>query len=511
MKMNYRIPSSILLTIICFFISCHILFSQNKQLDYEKMAKENIKLLFNYLTLGNHLKTQTLLSNDILISGYGKDKASKILKTISDRVALTKNYNYKAINKINDEIKVRLKMDGHKSDFTFTLNELGKFTEINIVKIKLRPISNDKKEKQITIPSNAIPFNLLNRYVIFKTKIKDHTLTFIFDSGVQGTVIDKEVAKKLNLPTNGKVTYRGISNTSRGTIITVAEFKLSNRIIIKNLLAGTADLSEISNSLGDKIDGIIGHDLLASFVTKIDFDAKIMSFANTMNRFNTENYKAFFFSLKNGTPEINTTIKLKTGTTIKGKIKLDSGLGSELLLNGKILKKNKIFSELEPQKEISGLDIGGNHKTYLSSIASLHFLSETFYDVPLRFTKNKLKSDNIGLIGNKIISKYDWIFDYKNNKAYYKQNKYYQKPFKYLCTPFVIIKRKNKLLFKDVNKTYDDEIKNNYEIISVNNLKSNDFKKVRELILTESIKLTIVYLDNNGNKKTFIYHTKRMI
>ncbi|WP_299626958.1 retropepsin-like aspartic protease [uncultured Tenacibaculum sp.] len=503
--MNHRIKLTIFIATIFFSINCQAIFQKKKQLNYQIMAKENIRLLFKYLTLGDNIKTQELLSNDILISGYGKDRVDEIIKTISNNVELSKNYSYKAIKKINNKIKVRLKMESHKNDFTFTLNESGKFSEINI--IKLKHISDNSKDQKDLVPSNSIPFELFRNYIVFKVKIKNRLLNFMLDTGAEITLIDKKVAQNLNLPNNGRITYNGVSNNSGGYITTINNLKLSDQITIKNLTTGTVDLSKISDYFDTKIDGIIGSQLLSSLVIKIDFNTKSMSFANTISNFNTQGYNTFFFSTKDGIPEINTTMKLETGKVIKGKMSIDTGYGGNFFLSRRFVKKNKILSKLEPKKEKTGTDIGGHHKTFLTSVASMSFLNETFNDVPTLFSKSKL--GKMGLIGNRIISRYNWVFDYKKNKAYYKRNNFYSKPFQYLCTPFFIVKKKNKLLFIDVDKTDKSQIKNGYEVVSVNKFKT--IEKIRELIHTENIELNIIYLDGKGHEKNLVFRTKRII
>ena len=189
-----------------------------------------------------------------------------------------------------------------------------------------------------------------------------------------------------------------------------------------------------------------------------------------------------------------------------------------MYLNAKTVKKYDLESKFEKKTVSESFSITENFDVFYSSLESISFLNQKFFDVPVTCSKDKgnytSSNERIGIIGIEILKKYNWVFDYKNQKAYYKRNKNYPIKFGYVCTDFYIEKKENELYFNNIkkdSKLLKEGIKNDFKIISVNGLKVTNYKKILDLIETDNISLDIIYLDNSGKELTVKYQTKRLV
>ncbi|WP_299683279.1 aspartyl protease family protein [uncultured Tenacibaculum sp.] len=516
--MNFNLKPLFVAILLCLLFSNQRLSSQNSQSAYKTLAKENIQFLISSLMTKKHEKINTLLDSNVTVSGYKKTKAITILKKISEKVNLNNNYIFKAIHKSNGLIKVRLKMKGQAKDFTYTLNNKGKFLVIDMADVKKNNLDINSFNSYKNSP-RTIPFKIRNGFICFELEIKGEKLTFVFDTGAQGTVIAKDVVRRLKLKSKGKRLFYGASGSAYEEIVLIDSYKLNKYLTVKNLPATALDLTELRKLINYNIDGFIGNGLLSAFVTEIDFDNEVITFHKSTNKIEKEYPNNFFLSLnKRRIPVATTKIQLKNGENFKGKALLDTGASGSMYLNAKTVEKYNLESKLEKKVMSKNFSATGTFSVFLSSLESISFLNQKLFDVPVTCSKHKgnytISNERIGIIGIEILKKYNWVFDYKNQKAYYKRNNNYPIKFGYVCTDFYIEKKENELYFNNIkkdSKLLKEGIKNDFKIISVNGLKVTNYKEILDLIETDNISLEIIYLDNSGKELTVKYQTKRLV
>lgn len=370
-------------------------------------------------------------------------------------------------------------------------------------------------------PSSIVPFVLEDNLIFFKATIKGikDTLNFVFDTGATACVLDSTIAANNNIEPFTEHNTSGATGSATYKIASIEAFQVDS-LELNNVTTVLVNLSHLEN--GRSINGIIGADLLFKYITKIDYDKKELIFHNDLSAVNTL-YKSkltFDFGIGNGfpIPHIPMAIKLKSGKEIEGKVLMDSGAGSNFVLNSNITKDNNLLESFNPKITTYSTSLTGEENEYESTLHSLSFDNEKYMDVPISIPLSSegvdAFPDLLGILGNGIMKRYNWILDYNNFTAYYEPNKLKDISFEYPCTDFRIKREGQKMFFENVQNNsvaYNKGIENGMEVKSVNGYGIENLTEIKELFRKESITLEIEYLTLNGKKKKIIIETKRKI
>lgn len=379
----------------------------------------------------------------------------------------------------------------------------------NKEKIKVEQTNN------VTIEPWIVPFVLEDNLIFFKASIKGikDTLNFVFDTGASMCVLDSTIAAENKIEPFTENMATGASGSTDYKIASMEEFQVKG-LKLSKLNTVLVNLSHLKHGLS--IDGIIGRDFLFNYATKIDYDKKELIFYNEISEVKTIYKNKLTYNLDWGIPQIPIGIKLKSGEEFEGNVLMDSGAGLNFMLNSNITRDNNLLESFNPKIHTSSTSLTGEDDEYESSLHSLSFNNEEHLDVPVHIPLSTAGVNAtpglLGILGNGIMKRYNWVFDYKNQTAYYESNTFKDEKFDYLCTDFFIKKEDQKLFFKNVQKNsveYKKGIEDGMEIKSINGYGIEDYSEIKKLLKKEYIKLKIEYLTMNGKKKKIIIETKR--
>ena len=126
----------------------------------------------------------------------------------------------------------------------------------------------------------TVPFELQHDLMFIKVTINDSDkpLNFLLDTGAGVTVIDSKPSQELAL----RITDTAKINTSGKPIISKESkpntLKIGQKLILENISLIVMDLSHISNYFKQKVDGVIGYDLLHKVITETNMDRQEVLF-----------------------------------------------------------------------------------------------------------------------------------------------------------------------------------------------------------------------------------------
>lgn len=125
---------------------------------------------------------------------------------------------------------------------------------------------------------DKVPFRLCWGYlVIVQGSIGNvHKLNFLVDTGAYPSVVDQRIAQSLGL--EGQAARVNLSNQSVGTRQAVVPSLAVGPIRVASLPVLTEDLSFFQKALGDKVDAIVGMDVLKKSSFSINYRTKEMRF-----------------------------------------------------------------------------------------------------------------------------------------------------------------------------------------------------------------------------------------
>jgi hypothetical protein len=377
-------------------------------------------------------------------------------------------------------------------------------------------------------PIERIPFELKGEYVIFKLTLNNSdTLNCLFDTGATSgvMVLNDRVAKDMNLASGKSVSATG----GGGSVKDVKKIKGNtlkiNDIVLKGIILYCIPLEHIELESGINIDGIVGDILLTRYVVKVDYDTGYIEL------YSKDEYQY----LGNGIeipikkiPVLNLSyltgiVEFDDGTSVKGKYLIDSGAAHSLIFSSPFSRKNDLktkFSKLITYKT-KGLS---DDEIDMSTGRLKHFsVGELdFRSLPVSISnadKGVLSWKKFsGILGNKILRKYNITYDYKRNVTYWELNQYTDALIETNCAGFEVAYIDNSRTRIIVNQLSNDSpaqragIMIDDEVIAIN---MQDALKVGVLgihqMLKEHGKEIEIQVKRDEEIITFLFHLRLII
>lgn len=326
-------------------------------------------------------------------------------------------------------------------------------------------------------PVTTSAFELYGDHIFVKLSVDDsEPLDFILDTGDGLTVIDLDVAKRLNLPLDHKQSTTSAQGSITGALIKHNKVELNDLVLEKNIKIYATGLKHLEISIGRNIDGIIGYDMLHHHIVRLNYDLKQIEVYDSGSYPKKGEEMAFKFHT--AIPVISGYITLNNGESIEGDFFLNTGAGTTLDFNTPFANANGIIDKTGEHYSyfVKGL---GNKETkhYEGRVKSLRFGSFSFEDLPIGISQvqSGIQGDKkmAGIIGNKVLSRFNILFDYKLHKIYLEENSNGKKDFTVNCSGIDVQMDENleKVLIHQVFEGSQAEaagIKLNDEIVNVN-------------------------------------------
>lgn len=285
------------------------------------------------------------------------------------------------------------------------------------------------------------------------------TLNFIFDTGATGASIDSAVAEKIGITKENRqqVSMAGSGGAQLYQMALNQNLKFGT-LAIKDLNLVLINFSSLSANLGQRLDGIIGYEILNQYVTQIDFDQKKLSFYNSIATVDTNGYTAipFEFSRNINIPRFPVSIKLANGQTFTGKVMFDTGSAISLIVSTPFSKYHDFSSKLGQISLSTGRGLNAFTQDQLANIKSMSFNGFEFGEMGIRLTVNdkaEPKDGYLGILGIEVIKHFNVILDYAHKKIYLKPNKAYGSPFRIETGPGIYAEESKTFLEKNKHKS----------------------------------------------------------
>jgi hypothetical protein len=237
---------------------------------------------------------------------------------------------------------------------------------------------------------------------------------FLLDTGAGMNVIDKATADKLGMKAVGDYKAVGI-----GGLVDI-RFRIGKSIYlgpveIQKPYFVEIDLESISRSLGIKLGGLFGTDLLHRCLADLDIAGRKL-FLHPPGTWDERQEDWQEVTFYNNSPSLTGT--LSNGR--KGLFLMDTGAGgATVAFNESFISKQELFEDRKVGKGSSG-GAGGRITTYSGRIPWFEFCGRRIdkLSVSLMVSENgvsELEASG-GLIGNRILSRFRMLIDYPNKR-----------------------------------------------------------------------------------------------
>lgn len=271
---------------------------------------------------------------------------------------------------------------------------------------------------------------------------------FVFDTGATGFYLDSlfyaENFSSQAYPL-GKALLQGAGVEQKMTPLVAIPLAFSIDTLSGEYQSSITPLIELKEILGRKADGIVGKDFFGATAGKylaIDYLHGRFAVASTLP--DTSGYRRIALELHNGQLFLHTRISI-SGKQIEGPFLLDTGCGGSIILTRSTAQQYAL-EQLPCEKARYRFYPGGiGGYSEQTNLLAQEAVLDTFRlkDLSVAYssdTAGALSSrDYLGLIGNKILNRFDVILDLKDNYLYLRPNAYYAQPYEnygsgLLCT-----------------------------------------------------------------------------
>jgi len=286
----------------------------------------------------------------------------------------------------------------------------------------------------------SIPFEMSGSYIIVQARINKTTpLNFIFDTGVRNTIITElheEDDISLNFSEKRIIQGLGQGNTvsslkSDSNDITLGRLTLPD----KTIYVLEEDIFALSENNGRKINGLLGVDLIQSYVVQIDYTRRRINFYEKTSFIPPSGYSYKPLVVENNKMYMHLTL-LDLNAKIRT-IKMLIDTGAQLNAWFQTVRTNT--AEI-PEKRVHarvGQGFSGEIYGYLARIPRICIEQFCITNPIVIFPDSSMiasimkNSDRDGTIGSELLCRFNIFIDFQSKSIYFKPNRNFKAKFKY--------------------------------------------------------------------------------
>ncbi|WP_258097883.1 aspartyl protease family protein [Marinoscillum pacificum] len=277
-------------------------------------------------------------------------------------------------------------------------------------------------------------FELFGDHIFISVSVDDSDpVDFIFDTGDGLSVLDTDIAKKLNLKPDHQSTKTSAQGSISGSLIAHNKIEI-NDVKLDDIELYTTELSHLEQTIGRNIDGIIGYDLLKNYVVKIDYEDMKIKLYNQDGYQNTGNGEKFSFKLIHYIPTIQASVTLNNGESYTEDFFLNTGAGTTLDFNTPFAQKHDVIAKTGDHYSypVAGLE-DNETMHYEGRIQNFSIGTFNIDQLPIGISQAEHGIQHnkkvAGIVGNGVLKHFNITFDYSKNEVYLESNKNFEKPY----------------------------------------------------------------------------------
>ena len=358
----------------------------------------------------------------------------------------------------------------------------------------------------------TVPFHTFSGGVIvIRIRMGDSpdSLSFLIDTGSSSVSFDSATCKQYQMvPELSDQVLIGIGGTRNAMVLKDKTLHIEN-FLAEHVNLNVVDYSVLSSVYGEKIDGIIGNNLLSRFIINIDYDSARLYFYSK-GHFRYPRGGFFFNPVIAGLPM--QTTEVKDASSITSRFFFDTGAGLCMLLSEDFVNDSFL---LKPSKKIlhtQAEGLGGTVDMRLTYLKEVKIGPYKFRKVPVYIfndENNTMAYPNLsGLIGNDLLRRFNATLNYDAKEFYLVPNSHFRDPFDYSYTGLHIYWAEGQIVVADVMKNSPAEkagLKPGDIIMALNNNISGDMQSYTAILQNVGAKINcIVKRDQKLEQMTLV-------
>lgn len=284
-----------------------------------------------------------------------------------------------------------------------------------------------------------LPFEYVNGLIIIEATLqKKKKVKLLVDTGAENLILfDNSIIPKLGLQPTKSILLKGadLAHDISAQICRNVFLQFSDADAIRrDFLVLDENVLNLNETLGIKIDGLVGGRLFWGTIMEIDYQKQLIKFysQNAYKPSNSPFVEKLEMEMVNNKPYIKAQKSMYTGSAIPVKLLLDTGSSMGLLIflhthPDLSLPENYIEGQI-------GKGLGGNITGYLAKSKTLRLSKSLFFNNVLTNYQNisecidpDVYNHRNGILGNPILSKFKVTIDYIEQALYLEAIKNYNK------------------------------------------------------------------------------------
>lgn len=275
--------------------------------------------------------------------------------------------------------------------------------------------------------------------MIIPLEVNGTELSFILDSGVSTPLLFNLTEQdSIQINKVSEITIRGLGEgepiqalSSRNNM-----FRMGSAMNPNQELYVVLDESlNFSPSLGIPVHGIIGYDLFRDFVVEINYNSEYIKFHNP-ELYNDKQHRksqTLPLAIRNKKAYVEGAVVLNNSKEVPVRMLLDTGSSDAIWL----FENEAIGIPDKNYDDFLGRGLGGDifgKRTKVRSIKIGDFVIEdakTAFPDQASFNGVKNLGNRNGSLGGEVLKRFNFVFDYRNNKITLRKNSNFKMPFHY--------------------------------------------------------------------------------
>jgi hypothetical protein len=279
--------------------------------------------------------------------------------------------------------------------------------------------------------TTSVPIDFIDNHVYLNVTLNGKgPYRFVFDTG-GSNIIDPAVAKDLNVQASGLSKDSGTgAGTESSSYATIDSVKIGNAVVRHQVFLVEPIHKGFGMASGERVDGLIGFEVLARYVTTFDYAGRTLTFA--MSSAAPANGAAIVpFVFFGSVPQVDCAID-----GIPSQCTVDTGQsGSVSLYVPFVADHPQIVPTTHSAEGVNGYGVGGGHRGFMGRLRSLQVGSFAMHDLVAAYsTQNQgdfafpFLAANLG--GN-LLKQFTVTFDYGRETMALQPNATFGEPDSY--------------------------------------------------------------------------------
>jgi|KBSSwiStaDraftv2_1062776.scaffolds.fasta_scaffold24110_5 predicted aspartyl protease len=343
--------------------------------------------------------------------------------------------------------------------------------------------------------------------------------SFILDTGAHSSSVSPGVVEKLGLTAReGSVAHGAggsvASSQVAGVTLELGEGKLAG------LDVGSYPVDAIENSVGRRIDGVLGSELFRRYVVELDY-VKLQLSLYEPKEFSADGRgKGLALSFHDNHPYVQASVKLPSGKDLEGEFVIDSGSNFPLILLPSFIEAHGLREALPPSLVSMGRGIGGEIPLPIGRVPALRLGAATIAS-PVTALPHEgwfARPGNVGNIGGAILRRFRVTFDYSRKRVYLEPNERFALPYEFDMSGLVLVTEGPEFAVRRVQrvlpKTPAEEagLAPDDELVTFDGKPASELTlpAIREILKQPGREIPLEVL-RGGSKTSIVLRTRRLV